>query len=231
MQSSSSTAEKKASSQDHNIPLPSSPLLSPQLPSISGPSSLPPPSNASFIVSITGQIESCDFPGINNLYCKYDFVHGVDWTVIEGMEQGISQIGSTLTESGSVIVLNFPLEIVFKSVNIFGWPQLTLSVYGPDFLGRDIVRGYGSVHVPTVPGRYSSVVPMLTPRPLSLMDAVTTGLTGQATEFHDVTFVSRAQGREVTRVTSYGTVKVLWNVMMKNTAPFGYVFDSSSLRS
>lgn len=21
--------------------------------------------------------------GINTLYCKYDFVHGVDWTVIE----------------------------------------------------------------------------------------------------------------------------------------------------
>lgn len=92
----------------------------------------------------------------------------MDWTVIEvctrqcddtnlsqGMEQGISQIGSTLTESGSVIVLNFPLEIVYKvrpsvgfflihlkSVNIFGWPQLTISVYGPDFVGRDVVRGY-----------------------------------------------------------------------------------------
>jgi len=152
-------------------------------------------------------------------------VHGVDWTVIEGMEQGISQIGSTLTELGSVIVLNFPLEIVYKSVNIFGWPQLTISVYGPDFLGRDVVKGYGSVHIPTVPGRYETNVPMFTPLPLSLMDRFTTTLTGQVTEFFDSKFVSRGPGREVTRVTSFGTVKVLWNVMTKNTSTFGYSFD------
>jgi B9 domain-containing protein 1 len=211
---------------------PDSPSISTKLPSISHANAPHRVDNSNnntnnFIISITGQIESCCFPGLHNLYCKYHFVHGVDWTVIDGLEQGISQIGTTLTESGSVVVLNFPLEIVYKSVNIFGWPQIVVSVYGPDFLGRDIVRGYGSFHVPTVPGRYSSTVPMFTPLPLSLMDRVATTLTGQVTEFYDSKFISRGTGREVTRVTSFGTIKMTWNVLVKNEEPFGYVLDST----
>lgn len=44
------------------------------------------------------------------------------------MEQGISQIGTTLTESGSVIVLNFPLEIVFKVIIIIILTVITVIV-------------------------------------------------------------------------------------------------------
>ena len=29
-----------------------------------------------------------------------------------------------------------------KGINVFGWPQIVISIYGPDFLGRDVVRGY-----------------------------------------------------------------------------------------
>ena len=40
-----------------------------------------------------------------------------------------------------------------RSTNVFGWPQLVLSVYGLTFFGRDVARGYGSIHLPTTPGR------------------------------------------------------------------------------
>ena len=33
-------------------------------------------------------------------------------------------------------------------------PQLVVSVYGLNVLGRDEVRGYGAVHLPITPGRY-----------------------------------------------------------------------------
>ena len=39
--------------------------------------------------------------------------------------------------------------------NLVG-PQIVVSVYGVNSLGRDEVRGYGSIHLPVTPGRYDS---------------------------------------------------------------------------
>ena len=48
-----------------------------------------------FLVSVTGQIVSGDFPpGIDDLYCKHCFVAGQDWAVTAGQEEGISQVNS-----------------------------------------------------------------------------------------------------------------------------------------
>ena len=33
-------------------------------------------------------------------------------------------------------------------------PQVVISVYGLNTLGRDEVRGYGAVHLPITPGRF-----------------------------------------------------------------------------
>ena len=46
-----------------------------------------------FLVSVTGQIVSGQFPpGIDDLYCKHCFVAGADWAVTGGQEEGISQV-------------------------------------------------------------------------------------------------------------------------------------------
>jgi B9 domain-containing protein 1 len=60
-----------------------------------------------------------------------------------------------LDEAGPsrVLVWNFPLDITYRSTNAFGWPQLVVSVYGVDALGRDVIQGYGSMHLPTCAGR------------------------------------------------------------------------------
>lgn len=33
------------------------------------------------------------------------------------------------------LVWNFPLDMAYKSTNVFGWPQIVLNVYGIDGLG------------------------------------------------------------------------------------------------
>lgn len=48
---------------------------------------------------------------------------------------------------------NYPLDLTYKTTNAFGWPQLVVSVYGLDLFGRDVVKGYGCVHLPTCAGR------------------------------------------------------------------------------
>ena len=49
---------------------------------------------------------------------------------------------------------NFPIDASFQSTNIFGWPRLAIAVYGIDFMGRDVARGYASVLVPLSPGEH-----------------------------------------------------------------------------
>jgi Ciliary basal body-associated, B9 protein len=57
-----------------------------------------------------------------------------------------------------LLVWNFPLAVTYKATNAFGWPQLIVSVYGLDALGRDVVQGYGSMHLPTCAGRCAGAV-------------------------------------------------------------------------
>lgn len=81
---------------------------------------------------------------------------GQDWSILTGFEQGISQISQQSDNNTDIrpCVWNFPIDIAFKSTNVFGWPTLILSVYGFDFMGRDVVRGYGSLILPTISGTY-----------------------------------------------------------------------------
>lgn len=50
---------------------------------------------------------------------------------------------------------NEPLpQVTLKSTNPYGWPRLVIAVYGLDMFGRDVVRGYGSVLFPVIPGHH-----------------------------------------------------------------------------
>ncbi|KNC95925.1 hypothetical protein, variant [Spizellomyces punctatus DAOM BR117] len=120
-------------------------------------------------------------------------------------------------------VWNFPIDIAFKSTNAFGWPQMILSVYGMDGLGRDVVRGYGSIRLPRTPGMHTLYVPMFVPLASTPFNGFLSWITGRLPEFLDSRFVSRNEGREVTRVRSQGTVKVQINMGTKDMERFGYV--------
>lgn len=46
---------------------------------------MPPTTNeelSSFVVQVTGQLESGDFGSLDNLYARYSFHIGNDWTII-----------------------------------------------------------------------------------------------------------------------------------------------------
>ncbi|RXN03478.1 B9 domain-containing 1 [Labeo rohita] len=155
---------------------------------------------AVFLLMVNGQIEAADFPEYDDLYCKYCFVYGHDWAPTSGLEEGISQITSKGRGSQS-LVWNFPLDITFKSTNPFGWPQIVVSVYGPDTFGNDVVRGYGAVHIPFTPGNW---------------------LMGRRPEFTDPKVVAQGEGREVTRVRSQGFVTLQFNIVTKDMKKLGY---------
>ena len=46
-------------------------------------------STPGFYVVFLGQIEGCKMDGVDNLYCKYSFNYGLDWSTSHGLEHGI----------------------------------------------------------------------------------------------------------------------------------------------
>ncbi|XP_072772062.1 B9 domain-containing protein 1 isoform X2 [Nerophis lumbriciformis] len=154
-----------------------------------------------FLLSVNGQIESADFPSYDNLYCKYCYVYGQDWIPTTGLEEGITQITCKGSQASHKLIWNFPLDVTFKSTNPSGWPQLVVSVYGPDVFGNDVVRGYGATHIPITPGHW---------------------LMGRRPEYTDPKVVAQGEGREVTRVCSQGFVTVCFSIMMKDLKKLGY---------
>jgi B9 domain-containing protein 1 len=179
-----------------------------------------------FVVMATGQIESAKYEGHDNLYCRYAFSMGEDWTVMKGVEEGITQMSSSSgasVEAGQVAVWNFPIDVTFGSTCAYGWPQIVVSVYGNDAFGRsDMILGYGAVHLPMTPGRHELYVNTFRPLASSLMGRFQSWLNGMRPEFIDSLFPSKAQGRDVTRVQSFGTVKLVLDVTVQGMEQLGY---------
>ncbi|XP_041434649.1 B9 domain-containing protein 1 isoform X1 [Xenopus laevis] len=194
-----------------------------------------------FLLNVSGQIESAEFPEFDDLYCKYSFVYGHDWAPTSGVEEGISQITSKSQDGKQALVWNFPVEITFKSTNPHSCcilyltraptldcerksagPQIVISVYGPDAFGNDVVRGYGAVHLPFTPGRHTRTIPMFVPESSSRLQRFTSWFMGRRPEFTDAKVVAQGEGREVTRVRSQGCVTVSFNVVTKDLKKLGY---------
>ncbi|XP_057571342.1 B9 domain-containing protein 1 isoform X5 [Hippopotamus amphibius kiboko] len=140
----------------------------------------------------------------------------------QGLEEGISQITSKSQDARRALVWNFPIDVTFKSTNPCGWPQIVLSVYGPDVFGNDVVRGYGAVHVPFSPGRHKKIIPMFVPESTSKLQTFTSWFMGRRPEYTDPKVVAQGEGREVTRVRSQGFVTLLFNVVTKDMRKLGY---------
>ncbi|KAM3597652.1 uncharacterized protein V6R79_007497 [Siganus canaliculatus] len=181
-----------------------------------------------FLLTLNGQIEGANFPEYDNLYCKYCFVYGHDWAPTSGLEEGITQITCKGSQSSHKLTWNFPLETTFKSTNPSGWPQLVVSVYGPDVFGNDVVRGYGATHIPFTPGQHTRTIPMFVPEPTWRLQKFTSWLLGRRPEYTDPKVVAQGEGREVTRVRSQGFVTVSFHIMTKDMKKLGYDTGPSS---
>ncbi len=202
---------------------------------------------SSFHLIVTGQIESAqNLPlHIENLYCRYVLSYGPDWKVVHGITTGITQISrrgnssgrsymntntnhgeadiNAITCSNNCITWNFPIEIALRSTNVYGWPRISLAVYGLDFLGRDVVRGYGSVLIPTVVGRHFRSIEMYRPISGSWCQEIMNWVSGTLPEYYETAFTSRNGGRATTRVRSDGgQVVMVLNISTKGLDTFGF---------
>jgi len=73
------------------------------------------------------------------------------------------------------------------------------SVYGTDLCNRRVIRGYGTVLLPSSPGRHECVVRMFRPVSSSLWTNFMGWITGNAAQFIDPRVTTQVEGRDVVR--------------------------------
>ena len=184
---------------------------------------------SSFQIMFTGQIESASFTynNVDNLYCKYNFSYGQDWEIIHGTNSGITQVARMQNiflhgMNDLSLVFNFPIEISFKATSAYGWPRISVQLYSTDFIGRDIIRGYGCLLCPLSSGHYTKNIYIYRPVSSSPWRRFLHWITGTPPEFIDDNFVAQDKSRHLVTVASDGIVKITLNVTTKDMTRFGY---------
>ncbi|KAF5306858.1 hypothetical protein FQA39_LY00088 [Lamprigera yunnana] len=173
------------------------------------------------MLMVCGQIEYIDIVTSvgSSWHCKYEFVSGTDWKIANGLHAGLSQIVNVVTNHNKV-TLNLPIDVVFKSTNPFGWPQLVLSVYNGITL-----QGYGRAHIPLQAGLHKIKMALLTPIPSSLLGKIG-ALFGYQPELLQPSMLATAAGNHLIQMVSNGEVSVSVNVSFHGLQNLEY--DNSS---
>lgn len=188
--------------------------------------------SSTFCIAITGQIEKVSFTSFNHVYCKFTCCFGVDWTVVAGSAEGITQVAkkavfpASYADSSDDIVWNHPLDVTFSSCNPFGWPQIVFSVHGMNAYGSDVIRGYGVIHVPPIPGSHSLSVPLFVPEASSLMGRFRSWISDKQPEFVDARVAAQGEGRGVLTVQSEGLLSLKVNVIGRDLQKQGYRYSA-----
>ena len=98
---------------------------------------------------INGMIESGKIPDEDGISIKFDIIHGYQWELHSGNSTGISQHAYKSMQTNDKVVWNFPFEQIYRMNDVSGWPKICVTLTSRDFFGRDIICGYGIIHVPT----------------------------------------------------------------------------------
>jgi B9 domain-containing protein 1 len=186
-----------------------------------------PPSNY-FILIVNGIIAHAEFPGSPKLTCNYRFVYGQDWEVVRitgenaSLLSGMTQVAERAPGPRPIFTWNFPVEIIFRSTNPYGWPKLVMTVSESKGKGKFPIVGYGWCHVPVNPGRYQNTVRLFKPRHSSTIQSLLSMVTGKQPELINITTACSGEGREVMRTQSEGAVKVMFDIVTKDMSQFGF---------
>ncbi|KAL3274499.1 hypothetical protein HHI36_015881 [Cryptolaemus montrouzieri] len=174
-------------------------------------------SDGTFLLSISGQLEYINVlaESGSNWHCKYEFVTGPDWKLIGGIEAGLSQI-CTVNTNGEKVTLNLPIEVMLKSTNVYGWPQVVLSVYKEMAL-----EGYGRCHIPLTPGVHSVDISLSKPMTSTLLGYIASFF-GYQPELLQPKMLATTAGNNLLRMTSTGSVKANFNIISQGFTSLGY---------
>ncbi|XP_046959961.1 B9 domain-containing protein 1 [Vanessa cardui] len=177
-----------------------------------------------FLVSFNGNIEYVIFPaGIfdEQLYIQFEVVWGIDWDPKSGLCTGTSQMARPGSDPEKVI-FNMPVEMVLGSTNVFGWPQLVVTVRAKNFFSGDTLRGYALFLLPPVAGTHEMTAPLVKPRSATMLGEWLAWLTGRQPELVDPRMLATGKENYLLRTESYGHVRLKMTMVSKDLRKLGY---------
>ncbi|CAG9310893.1 unnamed protein product [Blepharisma stoltei] len=197
--------------------------LGPELPPISQENYDPEAELASFLYTgVAGQIESGQIHRTDLLKIKYTFVAGSEWELIYGDGKGESQYARKTTGIGET-TWNLSFDVGYRSLSPAGWPQLVIELLGPSYSGGETLKGYGCIHIPTSPGRYERFARIFCPVRETWWTWLKGKLFGPDCDLaEEPSEIASGEGREVTSVYYIGNIKIIFEVIQRNMARFGY---------
>ena len=142
---------------------------------------------------------------------------------MSGNNTGISQHAYKSMHTNDRVVWNFPFELLYRTNDIAGWPKICLTLTSRDFIGRDLICGYGVMHVPTQEGTHTRYIQIFRPKSSSYLIELLGFLQGKPAEYQNpVDLLHKTTGREVTRVENAGVLKVQFTLSMQNMKAMGF---------
>lgn len=182
-------------------------------------------------VCITGSLEFGQFDGYNDVYAKISILAGPDWTMTSGNDFRVTQISRYTVDvyGRKRFVWNQPISISYKTNDIYGWPQLVISIYYFDSFGNDQLLGYGSIHLAQqVSGWHiqpiKQIARIYAPQSSTFVKQILSWITGKKPELVDSSTFARGDCRRALQVTLVGYVEFTLNLTTKDFATNGYQF-------
>ena len=180
-------------------------------------------SKTGIFLDIQGVIEEGTFPEGDKIFCKYDIVYGNDWKIISGQKSGQSQYACLGEGSNFYFVWNMPFQIRLNSEKPDNWPQLVISCYYPDFLGREILKAYGTCYIPTTNGAHERTLSMFCPISSYSFTNILECFFGEKAELINAPkILAQGDGREILRTKTEGNIKIKFNINLENLEENGY---------
>ncbi|XP_055323382.1 B9 domain-containing protein 1 [Sitodiplosis mosellana] len=163
-----------------------------------------------FFINVTGQIDCAYYPiGFDGhkLFVRYDVVAGPDWELVSGFSSGVTQ-NASVGQSNDKVVFNMPMEMMFKSTNPFGWPQIVFSLYGTNWWRAESSKGYARIHVPLGGKRTTTRAPILTAQCSNLWSSLSSWFTDRRPELRDPKILLEGTKNKGLTMESYGELVV-----------------------
>ncbi|XP_073828742.1 B9 domain-containing protein 1 [Musca autumnalis] len=180
-----------------------------------------------FNIFITGHLESAIFPlgpDTSDIFCRYECVAGPDWELVSGTKDGITQYASNHNGNfNDPIVFNMPIELTYRSTNVFGWPQLIVCLYGKTRWGIETSLGYSRLHVPIFGSESNQRIkaPVLKPFCSNTLAVITSWITSRNPELKDPRILLDNTKTKGLSMESYGELEFVLSVITRGSGRLG----------
>ena len=180
-------------------------------------------SKKGIFLDIQGVIKEGTFPEDDQIFCKYDVVFDKEWEIVTGQNSGQSQHACLGEGTAGYFVWNMPFQIRLYSDDPKNWPQLVISCYYPDFLGREVLKAYGTCYIPTMNGTHERNLSMFCPISSDEFTKIYEIVYGEKAELINAPkIMALGEGREILRTKSEGKIKIKFNINLENLEENGY---------